>query len=157
MAPMITARELFAGTSGPDKDGSGPTSVDSDPRVYAIGGNTNLGPTQLCEKYDPNTDTWEKIEPLPEPLGNCNGSFVPDYGKTTNQVFGYVYVIGDNKPYIYRYNIKQDKWEVFPIPFQVSNASLQYLDDIGGPLSELLQAITGTSFPPCSDGKTLWV
>ena len=154
---MINSRELFGGVSGPDKDGAGPTSVDSDPRVYAIGGNGISGPLDSCEKYNPNTDTWSEIASLPEPIGNCNGSFVPDYGKTTNQVLGYIYIIGDNKPFIYRYNIKQDIWETFPVPFSVSNASLQYLDDIGGPLSELLQALTGTAFPPCSDGKTLWV
>lgn len=157
-APMITPRELFAATSGPDKTGTSPTDVDSDPRVYVIGGNGPQGePLQSCEKYNPNDDTWVEISPLPEPVGNCNGSFVPDYGKSKNEVLGYIYVMGDNKARLYRYNIKQDLWDVFPVPFSVSNASLQYLDDIGGPLSELLQAITGTSFPPCSDGKTLWI
>ena len=152
------ARELFACTSGPDQSGGSPTDVDSDPRVYIIGGNDEQHlPLKSCEKYDPNTDTWTFITDLPEPLGNCSATFVPDYGQTKTQVLGYIYVIGGLKPTLFRYNIKEDKWETFPIPFSVINASIQYSDDFGGPLAELLQAMLDVSFPACSDTQTLWV
>lgn len=162
LAPMILPRENFAGNSGPDQNATGTAQgINGDPRVYAMGGITGLGGmqgfTDQCEKYNPNTDTWSQIAPLPVPLGNCSGSFVPDYGITTAINLGYIYVAGGNIGTLFRYDIKQDFWEEFPVPFAVSNASLQYLDDVGGPLAQLLILTTGAEFPACTDGQTLWV
>ncbi len=159
LAPLLTAREKFAAASGPDKDAAGTAlGVDSDPRVYVIGGLNATGtPLSSCEKYDPNTDTWNQIASLPRPLGNCAGAFVPDYGRNEAVTLGYIYVTGGNRKRLFRYNIKQDTWKTFRLPFAVSNASLQYLDDVGGPLAQLLSDITGVNLPACTDGQTLWV
>lgn len=152
------AREKFGSTSAPDQSAGSPTQVDPDPRVYVMGGNDRHGnPLSSCEKYNPNTNIWSFVTSLPEPVGNCNASFVPDYGLTATINLAYIYLVGDNIPTLFRYNVKKDKWDKFPLPFKVKNAGLQYLDDIGGPLSEILQSITDTPFSPCSDGKTLWV
>nr|QBK92720.1 MAG: galactose oxidase [Pithovirus LCPAC401] len=162
---MITARELFAGASGPDQDATGTLSIDTDPRAYVCGGSDiNGNPLSLCEKYDPNTDTWTAIAPMPEARSGCAGTFVPDYSKTQLETLGYIYVAGgsdgvlDKTDSLFRYNIKQDLWEVMnPLPIPVFNSNLDYLDDIGGPLAQLLIAITGVDLPPCTDSQIIWL
>ncbi len=52
LAHMPTARSGFA-----------ITSFDGD--IYAIGGETSEGVTDIVERYDPTTDSWELISPKP--------------------------------------------------------------------------------------------
>jgi len=158
-SPMSVARENFAIASGPDKGVTGTVlGIDQDPRVYVFGGlDKNGNSLDSCEKYDPNTDTWSNIASLPQPLGNCNGAFAPDCGKNEALTLGYIYVVGGNIPKLFQYNIQRDKWNIFELPFSVVNAALHYLDDFGGPLAELLIALTGVDFPACSDSQIIWV
>lgn len=155
---MNTARTNFGLASGPDKDATGTVQgLDSDPRVYAMGGIGAGGALASCEKYNPNTDAWEAIASLPVPLPNSSAAFVPDYGANTAINLGYIYVVGGGVDRIYRYDIKQDTWDDFPLPIAPVNATLAYMDDIGGPLASLFIAVTDFDLPPCTDTQTLWI
>lgn len=157
-APMLIKRQKFACDSGPDKDATGTvTGVNGYPRVYVCGGSNKKGYISECEKYNPNNDQWVEISSLPEPLGDSDGVFVPDYGVQSAQGLGYIYVAGGNVTKIFRYDIKKDEWSSEPLPFKVKNASIQYLDDFGGPLAELFIDTIGVDIPACTDGKTLWI
>ena len=159
LSDMNCSRERFAAASGPDISASGPVSgINSDPRVYAIGGLNNDGDIlNTCEKYNPNDDSWTYIANLPSPLEDCSAAFVPNYAGGGPSPLGYMYVVGGGLDTMYRYNISTDSWESFDIPFTCKGSTIQYLDDFGGPLSELLQAISGTPFPSCSDTHSIWV
>lgn len=157
---MIDARTNFAAASGPDQTAGSATQVDSDPRVYIIGGigADGVSPTDKCEKYNPNVDTWSAFSSLPESLGNISGAFVPDYTATGPQNLGYIYVAGGNTDKLFRYNIKQDMWtELDNLPTTTINPTLSYLDDVGGPLAQLFVDVTGVLLPACTDQQTLWL
>ena len=62
------------------------------------------------------------------------------------RTLGYIYVTGGGLKQLFRYDIKQDTWQTFETPFAVTDGSLQYLDDFGGPLSELFQANVGSVY-----------
>lgn len=159
LSPMLVARRNFAAASGPDKDATGTAQgLDNDPRVYVIGGFNEEGEVlDQCEKYDPNTDTWSEIASLPKPLANCSGAFVPDYGKTMAINLGYIYVAGGEENILYRYDIKKNEWTIEPeLPFAPNSSTLSYLDDVGGPLAQLLILVANIEFPACTDGQTLW-
>lgn len=153
---MIDARTGFGLASGPDQNASGSAQgVNGDPRVYAMGGTGTGGPLSACEKYNPNTDTWSAIAPLPVPLADCSAAFVPNYAPAATNL-GYIYVAGGGVASIFQYDIKNDAWATLPLPFAPTGASLQYLDDIGGPLANIFVAATGVDLPPCTDSQILW-
>jgi len=157
---MLEARFAFGLASGPDKDATGTVQgVDSDPRVYAVGGIDSAGqPLATCEKYNPNTDTWTSIAPLPVALGNCSAVFVPDYGASSALNLGYIYVTGGDQQSLFQYDIKQNSWQTLGLPFFApKDSTLLYLDDIGGPLASLFIALTDVDLPPCTDTQTIWL
>lgn len=153
---MINARTGFGLASGPDQNASGSAQgVNGDPRVYAVGGTGPGGALSACEKYDPNTDTWMPIAPLPVALPDCSAAFVPNYAPAAVNL-GYIYVAGGGVASIFQYDIKNDSWTTLPLPFAPVAVSLQYLDDIGGPLANIFVAATGVDLPPCTDSQILW-
>jgi hypothetical protein len=42
-------------------------------RLYAIGGNTNAGEVAVAETYDPATNSWSSLPPLPGPRNHVSG------------------------------------------------------------------------------------
>ena len=44
-------------------------AVAVDGKIYAIGGHTEKGYTDITERYDPKTDSWITLEPMPTPRG----------------------------------------------------------------------------------------
>lgn len=157
LTSMITPRYRFGADSGPDQNSAGSIQVNGDPRVYVVGGlDTNKQSTSSCEKYNPNTDTWSPISPLPQPLGNCSAVFVPDSGKEQAQNVGYIYVAGGETSTMFRYDIRNDMWTTTALPFAPVSSTLIYLDDFGGPLVALFIALSGVEIPSCTDTETLW-
>src|SRR5262249_26732903 len=53
--------------------------------VYSFGGGTNNGgaPTDLAQRYDPGTDSWVSLEPLPIPLSRARAT----YAAATNKIY----------------------------------------------------------------------
>lgn len=157
LEPMLEARTNFAGASGPAQDASNALNIDSDPRVYVFGGQgLGGGALDSGELYNPNTNQWTPLPPLPQPLANCSGAFVPDYG-TLNSQLGYIYVAGGGTDQLYQFNIKTQQWQQSQLPAAVTSASVLYLDDVGGPLAQLFLDVSDIELPPCTDSQSLWI
>lgn len=167
LASLPAPREAFAGAAGPDQNATGTVrGLNDNPRLYVCGGVDKEGVRQqTCYKYNPDLNVWTSVAPLPVMLSNAGATFAPDYGETQAASLGFIYVAGGltNAPgetpvnTVYAYDIKEDLWSVMtPLPEPIVDGALQYLDDFGGPLAELLIAL-GFSLPACSDTQTVWL
>lgn len=45
-------------------------------KVYAIGGETGAGPTDVVERYDPQTDSWIALSPKPIPVADIGAAII---------------------------------------------------------------------------------
>ena len=63
LAPMTTARKGLAVAA-------------YDGKIYAIGGETADGVTDVVERYDPATDTWETLPPKPTAVTDVGAAVV---------------------------------------------------------------------------------
>ena len=97
---MPTPREHLAVASG-------------DGIVYAIGGRANGDEgdqyAAAAEAYDPTTDTWTELPPLPEPRGGFTGVYVS----------GHVIVMGGERgtttfDAANAYNVETGEWTALP-------------------------------------------
>lgn len=79
--------------------------------LYLIGGLVPTGDDQTaCAKYDPSTDTWSSIAPLPENVNFCKW--------TTTKAAGYILLVGSgggyssnpSNPKIFYYYPGSDSW-----------------------------------------------
>ena len=59
LAPMLHARASMA-------------VATYDNAIYAIGGETDEGPSRLVEKYDPQTDTWNQLQDKPTAVSDVS-------------------------------------------------------------------------------------
>ena len=110
-APLTNAREHMA-------------TVSLCGFIYAIGGRAHgqdsddLGST--VERYDPETDTWEKRAPLPEPRSGLNGAtacnaIVVAGGETSTNVFANTQI----------YDPAGDTWQSLPdLPIPVHGVAI---------------------------------
>lgn len=96
---MSTARASFAYTSDP-----------STGTLYAIGGlSSTNAPLASAERYDPLSDSWSAIAPLPQALYGASAA---------SDGFGHIFVIGGSHTVggaplsnVYRYTIATDSWD----------------------------------------------
>jgi hypothetical protein len=104
--PMTIKRFSFAAVVGPDY------------RIYTFGGRGEFPPNGSreifgdTEVYDPGTDTWSALTPMPEPRAGHAGVLGID---------GKIYIIGGNTGYrkppakdVFIYDPVKDKWEKGP-------------------------------------------
>ena len=94
LAPLQSARQELAVASAGGK-------------VYAIGGISGVSVLSSVEEYDPGTNRWRFVAPLPEPLHHSAAAVVDDI----------IYVIGgyrtlsfDATAVVYRYDPRSDLW-----------------------------------------------
>lgn len=99
-APMLTARKSMA-------------VVAYENQIYAMGGETETGVSDVVEKYDLVSDTWTKLSPMPVPLMEINSVVIG----------GLIYVPGgktlENKlsDTLYVYDPREDQWnKLAPLP-----------------------------------------
>ena len=94
LAPLQSARQELAVASAGGK-------------VYAIGGISGVSVLSSVEEFDPSTNRWRFVAPLPEPLHHSAAAVVDDI----------IYVIGgyrtlsfDATAVVYRYDPRSDLW-----------------------------------------------
>jgi DNA-binding CsgD family transcriptional regulator len=115
LAPMTVARSRFALVATPDG------------KLYAIGGETNGGPTGALESYDPSTDQWTPLAASkPTRVQNISAGFID----------GWIYVPGgitsDGEPtaVVEAYSPNDEVWkEVAQLPRPLSGYALAVFDD----------------------------
>jgi len=82
-----------------------------DGKIYVIGGFEEQGEaTDIVEVYDPQTDRWDRVSPLPIPLEH---TAVSTYNGKLFVVGGYTIVDEERTPTdkLFSYNPSTDKWE----------------------------------------------
>lgn len=101
-ASMPTARYGFATTAYENQ-------------IYAIGGETEEGVVGIAERYDPGSDSWEKLSDKPLAVGDVSGAVIG----------GKIYIPGGRLPSgdltdtLEIYNPREDRWEMgkrLPVP-----------------------------------------
>lgn len=131
-------------------------------KIYAIGGDSGnwevgIAPTNVNEVYDPATDTWETLTPMPTPRMNLEA----------NVVNGKIYVIGggqrapnNNFDVNEVYDPETDTWTTkTPIPMGVECYASAVVDNkiyvMGGAVGVTLNQIYDTETDTWSSGAPL--
>jgi len=131
-------------------------------KIYAIGGDSGnwevgIAPTNVNEVYDPATDTWETLTPMPTPRMNLEA----------NVVNGKIYVIGggqrapnNNFNVNEVYDPETDTWNTkTPIPMGVECYASAVVDNkiyvMGGAVGVTLNQIYDTETDTWSNGSPL--
>jgi len=102
-----------------------------DGKIYVIGGFEEQGEaTNLVEVYDPQTDRWDRVSPLPIPLEH---TAVSTYDGQLFVVGGYTIVDGERTPTdkLFSYNSSTDKWkELKSMPKARGALTANFIDGI---------------------------
>lgn len=114
-------------------------SVAVNGEIYLIGGYLHPGSLSVVERYNPISDSWVSLQPLPKPLDHPAAVSFGDY----------IYVIGGldgaeiGKPSsnVFRYSIKNNSWDsvsTLPVPLgAVSAVVVDGFVHVFGGLNEL--------------------
>jgi len=94
LAPLQTARQELAVAAANGK-------------VYAIGGISGLNVLASVEEYDPASNRWRFVAPLPEPLHHSAAATLDD---VIYVIGGYRTLAFDPADAVYRYDPRSDAW-----------------------------------------------
>ena len=90
-------------------------------QIYAIGGETSQGVTGVLERYDPETDRWSSLSPIPVPVADVNAVVIG--GKIYTP--GGRLASGEVTNLMEIYDPLQDNWEKgSPLPVTLSAYAL---------------------------------
>jgi hypothetical protein len=142
--PMATARSSFAYAADP---------ATGD--LYAIGGlGSSSAALASAERYDPSTDSWTPIAPLPAAVYAAAGA---SDGAGHIFVFGGDNAAGTPLSTVYRYTIATNQWDAAaPMPQAAAGAAAAYafygtIYVIGGKTADGATTASVESYNPVSD------
>ncbi len=125
-APMPTPRTMAVAVSAPDAAGKRV--------IYVFGGLVNGQESDAVETYDPVSDSWTSLPPMPEPLFSICGA---------NLLNGKIYLVGgwrimDENPHrsTLEYTIATGAWRSIPMMHN-------YGDGVSGVIGGKLYALDG--------------
>jgi N-acetylneuraminic acid mutarotase len=127
-----------------------------DGKIYVIGGFEEQGKaTDVVEVYDPLTDTWDRVSPLPIPLEH---TAVSTYNGKLFVVGGYTIVDEERTPTdkLFSYDPSTDKWEELEsMPIARGALTANFIDGIlyaiGGEDSSLKTLTKTEAYDPTTD------
>jgi N-acetylneuraminic acid mutarotase len=99
VAPMPTARSEL-------------TAAALDGRIYAAGGIAQWGTTAAFEAYDPATDRWEELPPLPEAVHHLAAAATNERWPRSRAKLYVVGGVGPGSKDLWIYDPATDRWDV---------------------------------------------